>query len=234
MRSALRSRGYFVTGTDTGVGKTLVSQALLYRLRRTHAAVAGFKPVASGCHMTSEGLRNEDALALQQASSVALSYTTVNPYAFAPSVAPHLAAQAAGVTIDCAFIQHSIAAVPAEQIVVEGVGGWLVPLDEHQTVADLAQLLGLPVVLVVGLRLGCINHALLTAAAIHARGLEIACWVANQIDPAFSFCEENIAAIDARVGAPLLMRIPWYATPPRAEDLNACFLDRINIMNALI
>jgi len=220
------SRGYFVTGTDTGVGKTLVSQALLHRLRKTHAAVAGFKPVASGCHMTPEGLRNEDALALQQASSVALSYTTVNPYAFAPPVAPHLAAQAVGVTIDCAFIQRSIAAVPAEQIVVEGVGGWLVPLNEQQTAADLAQLLDLPVMLVVGLRLGCINHALLTAVAIRAQGLEIVGWVANQIDPAFRLCEENIVAIDARVGAPLLMRIPWYATPPRPEDLSACFLDR--------
>ncbi len=223
------SRGYFVTGTDTGVGKTLVSRALLYRLRQTYVSVAGFKPVASGCHFTPAGLRNEDALALQQASSVALSYATVNPYAFAPPVAPHLAAQAAGVTIDCAFIQRSVAAVPAEQIVVEGVGGWLVPLNEQQTVADLAQLLDLPVVLVVGLRLGCINHALLTAAAIHARGLEIVGWVANQIDPAFSFSEENIAAIDARVGAPLLMRIPWFAAPPRPEDLNACFLDRDDI-----
>jgi len=176
--------------------------------------------------MTPEGLRNEDALALQQASSVALSYTTVNPYTFAPPIAPHLAAQAAGVTIDCASIQRSIAAVPAEQIVVEGVGGWLVPLNEQQTAADLAQLLDLPVMLVVGLRLGCINHALLTAVAIRAQGLEIVGWVANQIDPAFRLCEENIVAIDARVGAPLLMRIPWYATPPRPEDLNACFLDR--------
>jgi dethiobiotin synthetase len=220
------SRGYFVTGTDTGVGKTLVSQALLHRLRQTSASVAGFKPVASGCQLTAEGLRNEDALALQQASSVAMPYATVNPYAFAPPVAPHLAAQVAGVTIDCAFIQRSIDAVPAEQIVVEGVGGWLVPLNEQQTIADLAQLLNLPVVLVVGLRLGCINHALLTAAAIQARGLELAGWVANQIDPAFSFCEENIAAIDARVGAPLLMRIPWYATLPRAEYLSACFLSR--------
>jgi len=219
-------RGYFVTGTDTGVGKTLVSRALLHRLRHTSTAVAGFKPVASGCHLTAEGLRNADALALQQASSVAVPYATVNPYAFAPPVAPHLAAQAAGVTIDCAFIQRSIAAVPAEQIVVEGVGGWLVPLNEQQTVADLAQLLALPVVLVVGLRLGCINHALLTATAIQARGLEIVGWVANQIDPALSFCEENIAAIDARVDAPLLMRIPWYATPPRTEDLSACFLSR--------
>lgn len=220
------TRGYFVTGTDTGVGKTLVSRALLYRLRQTYTSVAGFKPVASGCRMTPEGLRNDDALALQQASSVALSYAAVNPYAFAPAVAPHLAAQAAGVTIDCAVIQRGIVAVRAEQIVVEGVGGWLVPLNERQTVADLAQLLALPVVLVVGLRLGCINHALLTAEAIRARGLGIVGWVANQIDPAFSFCAENIAAIDARVGVPLLMRIPWYAIPPRLEELNTCLLDR--------
>lgn len=220
------SLGYFVTGTDTGVGKTLVSQALLYRLRQTHAIVAGFKPVASGCRMTAEGLRNDDALALQRASSVDMAYSTVNPYAFAAPVAPHLAAQTAGVTIDCDFIQRSIAAVPAEHVVVEGVGGWLVPLNEQQTVADLAQMLRLPIVLVVGLRLGCINHALLTADAIRARGLDIVGWVANRIDPEFDLVAATIAALDVRLNAPLLMSIPWYATPPRVEELRTCFLAR--------
>lgn len=213
-------RGYFVTGTDTGVGKTLVAQALLHRLRETHASVAGFKPVASGCRMTPEGLRNADALALQQASSVVLPYATVNPYAFEPAVAPHLAARAAGITIDCASIQQRIAAAAVEQCVVEGVGGWLVPLNERQTVADLAQLLRLPVVLVVGLRLGCINHALLTAEAIRARGVQLAGWVANRIDPAFGLCQETVAAIDARIAAPLLLHMPWFAAPPRFEALD--------------
>lgn len=216
-------RGYFVTGTDTGVGKTVVSRALLHRLRKTSVSVAGFKPVASGCRMTPEGLRNADALALQQASSVVLPYDVVNPFAFAAPVAPHLAARAAGVTVDCAMIQQRIEAAAVEYCVVEGVGGWLVPLNERQTVADLAQLLRLPVVLVVGLRLGCINHALLTAEAIRARGVNLIGWVANRIEPAFDLCEENIAAIAARIGAPLLLRMPWFAEPPCLEELDAAF-----------
>lgn len=213
------ARGCFVTGTDTGVGKTLVSQVLLHTLRRAHTAVAGFKPVASGCDHTPEGLRNADALALQAASSVALSYDTVNPYAFAPPIAPHLAAEQAGVNIDLDAIVRGIEAVDADRIVVEGVGGWLVPLNHRQSVADLAQTLGLPVVLVVGLRLGCLNHALLTAEAIRARGLELAGWVANQIDPAFVCCDENIATLQERLEAPPLLRLPWFDALPDPAEL---------------
>lgn len=201
--------GYFITGTDTGVGKTLVSQVLIHYLRESFARVAGFKPVASGCVNTPAGLRNEDALALQRAASIALPYETVNPYAFEPPVAPHLAAAAAGVSIDLAAIRAGMEAVDADRVVVEGVGGWLVPLNARETLADLARLLGLPVVLVVGLRLGCLNHALLTAAAIRQAGVPIVGWVANQVDPAFTMCEENIAALNARLGLPLLMRLPW-------------------------
>jgi dethiobiotin synthetase len=216
-------KGYFITGTDTGVGKTLVSQALLYSLRQAHPRVAGFKPVASGCEMTPHGLRNRDALALQQASSIPLDYTTVNPYAFAPAVAPHLAAEAIGVRIDCARIEAGIDAVAADRIVVEGVGGWLVPLNAHETVADLAVRLGLPVVLVVGLRLGCLNHALLTVESMRGRGVRIAGWVANPIDPAFAFPDENLATLEVRLGMPLLARLPWYDRLPSAADLASCF-----------
>lgn len=212
-------RGYFVTGTDTGVGKTLVSRILLHRLRQDHARVAGFKPVASGCEMTPEGLRNADALALQQASSIALPYAVVNPYAFAPPIAPHLAAEQAGVDIDCGLIRRSIVAVDAERVVVEGVGGWLVPLNRRQSVADLAHLLGLPVVLVVGLRLGCLNHALLTAEAIRARGLAIAGWVANRIDPHFVMADENIATLQEHLAAPLLIHLPWFDAVPNPAAL---------------
>lgn len=215
------ARGYFVTGTDTGVGKTLVSLVLLHALRREHTAVAGFKPVASGCASTPDGLRNADAVALQQASSVVLPYASVNPYAFAPPIAPHLAAEQVGVSIDCDVIQRGIEAVAAERIVVEGVGGWQVPLNRRHTAADLAQRLGLPVVLVVGLRLGCLNHALLTAAAIRAGGLEIAGWVANLIDPQFRHVDDNIAALKARLDAPLLMRVPWFEVVPEPADLAA-------------
>lgn len=213
------ARGLFVTGTDTGVGKTLVSQVLLYALRRRHAAVAGFKPVASGCERTPEGLRNDDALALQAASSIPLAYEVVNAYAFAPPIAPHLAAEQAGVDIDIDVILQRIGSVDADRIIVEGVGGWLVPLNRRQSVADLAQRLNLPVVLVVGLRLGCLNHALLTADAIRSRGLELAGWVANRIDPGFERCEENIATLQGRLDAPLLMRIPWFDTRPDPAEL---------------
>jgi dethiobiotin synthetase len=216
--------GCFVTGTDTGVGKTLVSQVLLHALRSAHAAVAGFKPIASGCDRTPEGLRNADALALQAASSIPLPYDVVNPYAFAPPIAPHLAAEQAGVAIDLDVILQRIGSVAADRIVVEGVGGWQVPLNRTQSVADLAQRLGLPVVLVVGLRLGCLNHALLTAEAIRSCGLELAGWVANRIDPAFPCCDENIAALQERLAVPLLLRLPWFDTPCDPAELAAAHL----------
>lgn len=214
-------RGFFVTGTDTGVGKTLVSQVMLHQLCADYRRVAGFKPVASGCESTPEGLRNADAVALQRAGSMNLPYDVVNPYAFAAPVAPHLAAQRAGVIIDCNAIVQSIAAVRADCVVVEGVGGWLVPLNDHQTTADLAQMLALPVMLVVGLRLGCLNHALLTAEAIRARGLEIAGWIANQIDPQFDLGDENVAALEQRLQAPLTMRLPYFPHPQLPKDVAA-------------
>ena len=216
-------RGYFVTGTDTGVGKTLVSQVLLHDLRARHAAVAGFKPVASGCESTPAGLRNADAVALQAAASMVLPYAVVNPYAFGPAIAPHLAAKQVGAVIDCDCIVRGIAAVGAERVVVEGVGGWSVPLNDRHTTADLARMLAMPVILVVGLRLGCLNHALLTAAAIHSCGLELAGWVGNQIDPQFEFCDDNIAALEARLDAPLMMCLPHFQVVPATGDLVGCW-----------
>ncbi len=141
-------QGYFITGTDTGVGKTLVSQILLQRLRQTYTKVAGFKPVASGCVMTAEGLRNADALALQQASSMQLPYDKINPYAFMPPIAPHIAATDTNTRIDVASICAGIESIAADRVVVEGVGGWLVPLSASETMADLATRLNLSVVLV--------------------------------------------------------------------------------------
>ena len=202
-------RGYFVTGTDTGIGKTVVSEALMQYLRRDAARVVGFKPVASGCVMTPAGLRNSDALRLQQAASVQLSYAEVNPYAFAEPIAPHLAAAAAGVQIDVTSICAGIRATAADYVVVEGVGGWLVPLNDAETVADLAVELGLPVLLVVGLRLGCINHALLSAAAIRARGLSLIGWVANELAPAMAKLDENVETLNAWLGVPCVARLPW-------------------------
>lgn len=218
---AERLAGYFVTGTDTGVGKTLVSQILLHRLRREGRRVIGFKPVASGCEQTVDGLRNADALALQQASSVALPYAQINPYAYAPPIAPHLAAAAQDERIELARIQTCLNQAAADYAVVEGVGGWLVPLNDRESVADLAALLQLPVILVVGLRLGCLNHARLSLAAMRAQGVEIAGWVANSIDRDFAFPEANVQSLCSWLDCRLLARLPWLTAPPDAADLQA-------------
>jgi len=202
--------GWFVTGTDTGVGKTLVSGALLRVLRERGLRVAGMKPVASGCIATAAGLRNEDALVLARESSLRLPYAQVNPYAFEPAIAPHLAAAEAGVRIDLEGLAAGCEALLAQvdRVVVEGAGGWRVPLNDTETIADLARRLRLPVVLVVGLRLGCLNHALLTAAAILADGLPFGGWVANAIDPGFARAAENLASLQERLPGPFLGAIP--------------------------
>jgi dethiobiotin synthetase len=200
--------GWFVTGTDTGIGKTRVATALLDALSRRGVRVAGMKPVASGCDPTADGLRNADAQALLQCTSVPLAYGDVNPYAFGPAVAPHLAA--AGVRINIATIRtcYERVAGAADAVIVEGIGGWYVPIDEHLTMADVARALGLPVILVVGIRLGCLNHALLTVEAIARTGLPLAGWVANGIDPAAALFEENVAALRTRIPTPLLGVVP--------------------------
>lgn len=213
----------FVTGTDTGVGKTLVSAALLHALARYHPRVVGMKPVAAGM-IRIDGIDvNDDVLALRAASTCAVPPSLDNPVLLAEAVSPHIAAARAGVRIDIAHLLacHRALTQRADAVVVEGAGGFLVPLSERHTGADLAQALGLPVVLVVGLRLGCLNHALLTAEAIRTRALTLAGWVANHVDPAMLAQEDNIACLQQRLQAPLLARIPHLATPdPRAFTLN--------------
>lgn len=200
------SRGVFVTGTDTGIGKTYASVALLAGLRARGLRAVGMKPVASGCRVTPDGLRNEDAEALMAASDPVPDYAHCNPYAFEPAIAPHIAARAAGVEIGTERIHAALARIAhdTERVVVEGVGGWLAPLSDTLTQADLARALELPVILVVGLRLGCLNHALLSARAIRADGCTLRGWIANRIDPAMSHAEENLATLRARLDAPLL------------------------------
>lgn len=215
------SLAYFVTGTDTGVGKTLVCCALLHRFARTGASTVGMKPVAAGLDAQGE---HEDVASLRAASSVTAAPELVNPFAFARPVAPHLAAAEAGRVIRFAPIHHALGALrqQAEVVVVEGVGGFRVPLGPEGDSADLAQTLGLPVILVVGLRLGCLNHALLTVEAIAARGLELAGWVANRIDPAMACFEENLDTLREQIAAPLLGVVAHGASPdPRrvADDL---------------
>ncbi len=209
------SGGWFVTGTDTGVGKTLVTGALLLRLAETGARAVGMKPVASGCETTDRGLRNEDAEILLRCGNVDVAYEDVNPLAFAAPIAPHIAAARAGSSIELPYLQERFAALygVASHVVVEGIGGWAVPLSERETMADLARVIALPVVVVVGLRLGCLNHALLTTAAVRAAGLELAGWVANQLDPAMDALEANVTALTQRIPAPLLGRIPVLPSP---------------------
>jgi dethiobiotin synthetase len=207
--------GCFVTGTDTGVGKTLVSAGLLHALTRHHARVVGMKPVAAGAVRAGEVLTNEDSQALRAASTLAVPAELDNPVLLPDPLSPHIAAERAGVRID---IGHLVAcyrelASHADAVVVEGAGGFHVPLSDEATGADLAQALALPVVLVVGLRLGCLNHALLTAEAIRSRGLALAGWVANRIDPVMEAQAENIAWLQRRLAVPLLADIPHQSRP---------------------
>lgn len=201
------SPAYFLTGTDTEIGKTFITCALLHRARRNGLRAAGLKPVAASTDAS--GL-NEDVENIRAASSIDLPRHLINPYCFAPAIAPHIAAAEAGVTIDLAPIRAACetARQQADLVIVEGVGGFCVPLGENQGSDDLAVTLGLPVILVVGMRLGCISHALLTAEAIAARGLPLAGWVANRIDPAMSRFEENLATLQSRLAAPLLGVVP--------------------------
>ena len=215
-------RGCFVTGTDTGVGKTLVSAALLHALASHYPRVVGMKPVAAGSMRHGDGWANEDALALRAASTVVVPPALDNPVLLPDALSPHLAARRAGVAIDIAHIVSCYQQLSrlADAVVVEGAGGFLVPLSDDTTGADLAQALALPVLLVVGLRLGCLNHALLTLEAIRARGLTLVGWVANRIDLAMPAQDDNIAFLRRRLGVPLLADIPYSQAPdPRAITL---------------
>lgn len=198
--------GIFITGTDTGIGKTCVARVLVNAINALGVATAVMKPVASGAQRIDGELRNEDALQLQACASVHCDYHEINPYVFEPPVAPHLAAEHAGVHIDLQYIkaQYLKLAARSQCVVVEGVGGWQVPLDERCTVADLAVELDLPVIMVVGMRLGCLNHALLTADAITRSGAQLCGWVANFVDADFALRQDNVAALQKRIGAPLL------------------------------
>jgi len=199
-------KSFFVTGTDTGVGKTWMAAALIYALAARGYRVAGIKPLACGGHITAEGWRHEDAELLMQHASVALPYEIVNPYLLREPVAPHIAAAQAGIRLSAAAL-HEVSTTLDEQmdyLFIEGVGGWEVPLNDEETTAQFARLLGLPVILVVGMRLGCLNHALLTSDAIARQKLKLAGWIANVIDPSLHKIQENIAALEARLPAPRL------------------------------
>ena len=222
---------YFIAGTDTDVGKTTIAAGLLHAARLAGLSTAAGKPVASGCAKTPEGLRNADALALMAECSVGLTYSEVNPVAFEPAIAPHIAAREAGVALTVPSLlapMRHVLAKGAQFTLIEGAGGWRVPLAGQDNLSDLAQALDLPVILVVGVRLGCISHALLTAEAIAQDGLQLAGWVANIIDPKTSRLEENLATLAERLPAPCLGRVPTLKSPTAsavAEYLQLDLLD---------
>lgn len=201
------TKGFFVTGTDTGVGKTTVSCILLRMFADQGHTVVGMKPVAAG---RENGLW-QDVELLQSASNIHAALTDINPYAFDEPISPHLAAQQADITIDLSVIEKSyqLLSKQADIVIVEGAGGFLVPLSDTETGEDLAKMLALPVILVVGMRLGCLNHALLTAQAIRAANLHLVGWVANCIDPQMQAIPENIATLEQRLDRPLICTLPF-------------------------
>ncbi len=214
----------YVTGTDTGVGKTLASCALIYALRHRGRRVVGMKPVASGCARLDGDWRNDDALALQAASEPRPPYALVNPYALPEASAPQIAAAQAGVAVrlEPILAAYQVLQRQADAVIVEGVGGWLAPLAEGLEQADLVRALRLPVLLVVGLKLGCLNHARLTARAIAADGLDVLGWVANAVDPALGHADDYFELLRAALPAPCLGRLPY--APGRAATELAAYL----------
>jgi dethiobiotin synthetase len=226
----MQGRGIFVAGTDTGVGKTLVACALLRGLDSHGLRAVGMKPVAAGARLR-RGIRyNEDVEQLRGSSSVDVPREVMNPYCFTPPIAPHLAAREAGQTIRMSVIARRYAQIAArcDVVVVEGVGGLLVPLAARLNAAEIPQRLDLPLLLVVGLRLGCLNHALLTVEAAQARGLRIAGWIANAIDPLMARREQNLQTLRERIPAPLLGIVKHAAKPGIDSVANALDIKRIN------
>ncbi|MCK2151002.1 dethiobiotin synthase [Marinobacter alexandrii] len=213
----MAKKTFFVTGTDTGVGKTMVSAAILEAARAAGLRTLAMKPIASGCDETPEGLRNEDALALQNAMTESLAYEVINPVALKPAIAPHVAAAQAGKTVTAQRLIgfcRGLQLRPADLMLIEGAGGWRVPLNDRETYASLPRELGTPVILVVSLKLGCINHALLTAEAIRADGLVVAGWVANRAEAETMSCEqETLEYLGSHMAAPCLGELPWLEEP---------------------
>jgi dethiobiotin synthetase len=203
--------GIFITGTDTGVGKTLVSVALARTLAKHGLRVSAMKPIASGAEHTSAGLRNADALALAEAINVSVPYEKLNPYCFEPPISPHIAAEEARIGIDIGTIRARFDELVrgSDFVIVEGAGGWLAPISRTQSMADLAVVLEIPVLLVVGLRLGCLNHAALTRDAIEAKGAHFAGWIANAIDPELQRQDENLATLERLLGSEPLAMFPF-------------------------
>ena len=211
--TAKKPQGLFITGTDTGVGKTLVSVSFVKALVRHGLRVSVMKPIASGSEHTQAGLRNADALALAEASNVTVPYASINPYCFEPAISPHIAAEESRVEVDIGLIRSRFQALAsgADFVVVEGAGGWYAPIGEAKWMADLPKSLKIPVILVVGVRLGCLNHALLTKRAIEASGVELVGWVANSLDPTIERAAQNLSSLERMLGSEPLAVFPFVA-----------------------
>ena len=206
----------FITGTDTDAGKTVISCGLLTRARLDGKTTVAIKPIASGCERTPDGLRNADALALQHAMTQELAYEQVNPVALEPAIAPHIALQQMGRTVTADQLVgycRGVTMQRADLVIIEGAGGWRVPLSSREMYSAVPQRLNVPVVLVVGMKLGCINHTVLTAEAIYRDGLRLAGWVANRSVPKMSCYEENLATLKGLLPAPCLGEVPWLDDP---------------------
>lgn len=227
----MAKKTYFVTGTDTGVGKTLVSAAILEAARVQGLRTLAMKPIASGCEETADGLRNEDALMLMDAMTESLSYDQVNPVALEPAIAPHVAAEQAGRQLGAERLVgfcRGLQMRPADLMLIEGAGGWRVPLNGRETYARVPQALDAPVIMVVPLRLGCINHALLTAEAIRADGLQLAGWVANRPEAEVMSCEgETLNYLLGHLAAPCLGVLPWQEAADPKSLANDIRLDAL-------
>lgn len=208
----MAKKAFFVAGTDTDVGKTVVSAGLLQAANNLGLKTLALKPIAAGCEQTEAGLRNSDALMLQQTASQKLSYDQVNPIALEPAIAPHIAAQQVDRRLDAdriAALCRGAMMQPADFMIIEGAGGWRVPLNSRQTLAEVPKFLKTPVILVVGMKLGCISHTLLTVEAIVKDGLPLAGWVANRVDPQMSCYRENLETLRSMLSAPLLGEVPF-------------------------
>lgn len=215
------SKGYFITGTDTEIGKTTATIALMRDIKQHGYRVAAMKPVAAGCQATEQGLRNDDALKLMQEASVNLAYEAVNPFAYQPPIAPHIAASQAcqPISMDTIINAYQQMSAQADVVLVEGIGGWSVPINHSQTMADVTKLLDLPVILVVGIRLGCLNHALLTHESIVHKGCPRGGWIANMLCEESTVAEQNIAYLKQALAMPFLGTLPFFKgqdlpTPP--------------------
>lgn len=215
-------KAYFITGTDTDVGKTHIAIELIRFFVALGYKTIGMKPISAGCEMVDGVLKNSDALQLIAFSNVDTTYSLVNPFAYAPAIAPHIAANLVNETISIAKIQANFMhlTVLADVVVVEGAGGFCVPINDNETIADLSVILNIPIILVVGMRLGCINHALLSVQAIEAKGLKIAGWIANEIDPEMQFLQKNITSLMMRITAPYLGFVAWQADSTSNQTFN--------------